>query len=54
MSYYTVGVFDEDGGQVQSNQFETDSETLSMAAHVIGLIEDLDNGEEIRITADIF
>jgi hypothetical protein len=49
VSYYTVGIFDEEG-QIDSHNYETDSETLMAVGKVISLIEDLQDGEEIRIT----
>lgn len=40
-----------DGNEVSSS---TDGEELSAAAHIIGLVDGLENGEALVITRDIF
>lgn len=34
--------------------FETDSETLAAIAHIVKLLDDLDNGQAIVITKDVW
>lgn len=55
VSYYKFDVYDsEDDDDPKESFFETDSESMMAASHLIGLLDGLDNGERIVVTADIF